>query len=503
MSQLFFAPRCYALVATALLANCLRAAEVAVSPAAESALRTDRSEASERADVAVPPVSRVESTRVDRSVAAKSLATASTLGATDQKPTMLNGTLVSQWVMLGPDGVLRGRVAGLARIEELTDPPQTTEPIKPQARILLFSGRGSLQTITNADGAFEIRNCPPGSYGLLVIGRQSFAAVSLHVLPRSSDEHVEAGPLSEADDSPSTTGVAIARSLTIYPVAIENSQLQKLVSQAAPDSPSTPYAWEEFQTDPLGKQRFTAGASTVFAQRDGSVEGRLALPPQADGSAPFLDGMNLWIFRDGMTVTQAPVAADGTFKIVGLSPGEYGLLTVGRSGIAAASFELAPNLATLPRSGRMRYVSFTSSPDILPTPGLRLEIIPATTPEFHHICCQPFESFSDLELALDELPCDPCASACVTSCCETMGWGGGGGGGLYSSTPFPWAAAGLLGFIPGGGGEGSIPPPVIPIPEPGSLVLCGLLAAGVGLRRLRRPRLQAAREVPCVPSTDG
>jgi|GEM_PF-3850538 len=396
----------------------------------------------------------------------------------------LNGTLVAQWVRLSDDGVLRGRVAALARFEGLpaTTDPYVTETPKTQAKVLLVGQSGTLQTVTNQDGGFAFYKCKPGSYGLLIIGRKSFAAVPLHVLPASD------GSGGDELARESVTGSRASRQVTVFPAVVNNDQLQGFVNVSGPAHSATPFAWEEFESDPLGPRRQTASGSTVFANDDGSFTGRFALPPRQDGVWVPLQDMHLWILRDGEVVADTVVQSDGSFRVAQLPAGEYGLVTAGASGLAAATFQLLPHPLLAGLKQTLGYVSYRSADDQLPPPGLRLEIIPADAgPDFQKICCQPFDMLEILNVTDEEVPCEPCGGATLTSCCQPQGWGGGGGGGLYGGgSPPIWPLAGLF-FVPPGTGGGIVTPPQ-PVPEPSTLIITGLLGAGCATRYRSRKR---------------
>jgi hypothetical protein len=60
-----------------------------------------------------------------------------------------------------------------------------------------------------------------------------------------------------------------------------------------------------------------------------------------------MNGMQVAVLRDGHIVAEAPVAADGTFRIADLPSGSYGFLAYGPQGGAAIAFEFNDRKRTL------------------------------------------------------------------------------------------------------------------------------------------------------------
>jgi hypothetical protein len=327
---------------------------------------------------------------------------------------VINETLVNQWVAVGSDNALRGKVQ---RVQSGSD----GQPMAGAKVVLMMPRQPAITVQSDREGNFEVANCPPGNYACVVAGENAFAAFALHVLPPSAD--------ASADD------VSV---LEVPAAAIERDTLLQMIRGYLPTEVKD-YSWQSFSKDPLAADRSVTQPFRIVAGADGALIGKVALPP-VEGSEMVVEGMNIAITRGNEIVGRAQAESDGSFRVAGLDPGNYGMVVAGKSGFAFAGFELLSqeDNAQLEASSGERLVGIFGRNKRC-CPCLNVEILPCEcAPVCEEVICEPVVVEEVVvaeapveEVILEEAPLDMCGMAgCGCMGGGYGGYGGGGGGGL-------------------------------------------------------------------------
>jgi hypothetical protein len=249
------------------------------------------------------------------------------INAVAELPQQLNQLSFHQWVTADADGNLRVQLVG-------SDGWQMVTPVG--VELLLVHRSAIVQARSpDSDGAVVFDKPRPGVYQLVISSSGIYGSLPISLLARS------AGP-----------GLPdVVRMPVIVPAraAISDRLAAGTLPIAAEETPG------QFDRDPLGPHR-VAGSSLIMAAADGSLRGQLSMIGQPVSKID-MTGMQVAVLRDGQVVAQAPVAVDGTFRVIDLPGGSYGLLAYGPQGGAAVAFEFTDRKrSVLPGSADERLI---------------------------------------------------------------------------------------------------------------------------------------------------
>ncbi|MEZ6090936.1 MAG: hypothetical protein R3C05_23515 [Pirellulaceae bacterium] len=255
------------------------------------------------------------------------------------------------------DGVRRGDLARLALI-----------PIHANA-----TGE-TIRGTTRLDGSFTLENVDFGTYAMVVHSQDVLATYTLHVLPSSRLSRNKSATTGSTRPASFQPAAASSDDLRVYAAPTNNAFVMRRAANYLPMGSVKPYPIHRFTIDPL-QARDRSKERQVYAANDGSLKGRLLLPPASDGTSPPVIGMNVLLVRGKEVLASQVVGADGRFKVDELPLGDYGLVAAGTSGFASVGFEFLEERAAMRSSGNdFRYVSLNQpagDEDIV------IEIVPA------------------------------------------------------------------------------------------------------------------------------
>jgi hypothetical protein len=255
-------------------------------------------------------------------------------------------------------------------------------------------------------------------YSLVSRTNQSIAAFALQVLDGKAAAYL-----------PNSVEVRAIRS------TVDNGDKVKEIirSQVAPGLVSRTNGVVAASVDPLGSERRFAVSHVIKLDENGSLHGQLAKSGVASGSSE-IEGMTVFVLKDGVEVARTEADANGAFVVKGLSPGVYGFIAAGSGSFAATSFQVVdPSLAQRAADGR-RLVSMNLA-DCCPI--LNCEVVDSA----EVACCESMV-VETVVAAVEE--CAPIGEVVVDECEMAPSCGGGCGGG--------WGGGG--GGFGGGGGSG-------------------------------------------------
>ncbi|XZE55512.1 hypothetical protein SH139x_001524 [Planctomycetaceae bacterium SH139] len=172
-------------------------------------------------------------------------------------------------------------------------------------------------------------------------------------------------------------------------------------------------------------------------QPDGALVGRLSMIGWRIATVN-MEGMMVRLTRDGQTIAEAAVAADGSYAISHVSPGSVNVLVFGPQGFAALGVQLVPAGSQVERARTQAGGKLVAAPR-RPCETLKIEVAP-----LHDVVVPtqlPCDCFTE-PLVASQL--GPCGTPCGGLPGDMLGVDG------FSGMP------GVDGFggVPGGGGFG-------------------------------------------------
>ena len=333
----------------------------------------------------------------------------------------LNDLFSRQWVKLDASGRIEGQV-----VELLADDKR---PIDGVPVALVRDGKVVSSANADSTGKFSFQGIEPGLYSLVSRTNQTLAAFALQVLDGQAADHL-----------PSAIEVRAIRS-----VSDNGEKVKEIIRSQVVPGVLSPDAMASVAMDPLAAERRFALSHIVKLDGNGNLQGQLAKSGVA-GAASDVEGMTVYVLKDGTEVARTEADADGQFTIKGLPQGVYGFVAAGSGSFAATSFQVVdPSLAQKASDGR-RLVSMNMA-DCCPI--LNCEVIECAAVT----CCEPAIIETVIEAPIIESCAPPIAEVAVDecgmapSCGGGCGWGGGGyggGGGGYGG------GGGGGGFLGGG-----------------------------------------------------
>jgi len=230
-----------------------------------------------------------------------------------ESPNMINLLHQREWVRLGEDGNVHGKLSVLTTDGQLEG--------RIGAKVVISrDGQVVMETITDTDGVFTLEGLKPGAYGLQSRGDYTFAAFALHVLPASSTH--------------------LSSDLEVYAAVIPAVKASELILGGlvpADLSSGDDAYYRNFESDPLkGKRTFNNSHQVVL--QDGVLVGRVSRPGWTFEEQD-LRGSIAQIVREGEVIAKAAVSKDGYYRVENMEPGVYDLFVSGDDGFAVMAFE--------------------------------------------------------------------------------------------------------------------------------------------------------------------
>ena len=220
--------------------------------------------------------------------------------------------LTSQWVQLDSGGGVSGRVVIPGRNGSVA--------AVSWANVTMHSGSGRrLDTVANRRGEFRITGARAGVYTLTAFSDNAVACYALHVVPAAGGYPV---------------AIEIAAAGMRPDLAIETIDRYRRPFQHSVQTVSQ----QELETDLLPLT--VSGKSYRVLRSEGGLSVHLYAAGVTGGALTNAQPTNVFVMRSGLQVGRAVTAADGSFRISGLSEGDYELVSVGPSGVAVVGFEL-------------------------------------------------------------------------------------------------------------------------------------------------------------------
>ncbi len=341
-----------------------------------------------------------------------------------EKP--LNDLFSRQWVKLSDSGKIDGQLIELVSEEK--------KPLAGLPVALVREGKIVTSTTAGNDGKFSFSGVRPGLYSLVSRTNETIAAFALQVLDGKDASHL-----------PSSIEVRAIRSV--------GDKVKEIVrAQVVPGMVSRSDTTAAISIDPLANERRFAMSHVVKLDENGNLQGHLA-KSGVSASASRIEGMTVFVLKNGVEVARTEVDTDGQFVVKGIEQGVYGFIAAGSGSFVATSFQivnpaLVNNNNLTADGGRLVSMNMQDC-----CPAMNCEVIESCEIS----ACEPSVCETVVQQApivesscCDAVPVEGCGCGQAPTCgggCGGGGWGGGGYGGGGSGG----GGGGLFG---GGGGGG-------------------------------------------------
>ena len=333
----------------------------------------------------------------------------------------LNDLFSRQWVRSDASG----RVSG--SLVQLTD--KSKLPVEGLPIVLVQNGKIAYSAKSDAEGNFSYEGVKPGQYSLISRTNESIAVFAVQVLDATAAEHL-----------PTNIEVRIIRSA--------GEKIKEIVAaQTVPSDLSSISSLKKVNVDPLATGRRFANSSVVRLNETGRLEGQVARSG-ISVSDSRLQGMSIYVLKDGAEVARSEVDVNGHFSVGDLTEGAYGFIAAGSNGFVATSFQVVEaKVAKLTASGD-KFVGLNQNGCC---PQLNCEVVEScevVTCEVAQVCETVIET---PVVETCEVISEPIVEEVILeeACGQTCGCGGGMGG--FSGGGYGGGGGGF-----GGGGFGNL-----------------------------------------------
>ncbi|MFN9750605.1 MAG: hypothetical protein ACK57U_04390, partial [Planctomycetota bacterium] len=244
----------------------------------------------------------------------------------------LGDQLRANWVLLGNNGLLQGRVLGGAKVNAAKVPVY-----------LLSRGRVLTQTRTDADGNFTFSNVQQGTYSLVGFGEDAFFAFGFNAIDyaESIQFRMPEKLLIQAVENKTTINLDWIR---YFAPNLQFRVYGRFVSKQGSGDPAALYG-----TDGLALLAPQAAPATsvqyhpVSLTEDGTLVGRVHQIDELNGRPVDVRGVRTILIQDDKVVKAASADNFGVFSIAGVSPGDYSLVAVGNDGMGCIGIHIVAN----------------------------------------------------------------------------------------------------------------------------------------------------------------
>ena len=204
---------------------------------------------------------------------------------------------------------------------------------------LNLQGEVVASATTGADGVFRFENVPPGAYSFIATSPENITTFGVYVFDSATPAGNEV-QFSVAATSSNTSNVR----------EILNSEIQ-----------TVSYNYTPSENEVTVKQEI----SQVELDGDGAMNGRISPLRWEDQEQTYdLTGNQVYLIDASGVVANAPVNADGSYSLPGVSPGVYDFVSFGPHGAAALSIEVIGDNSVASNQANTEFAS-TSSPTAL------------------------------------------------------------------------------------------------------------------------------------------
>ncbi len=237
--------------------------------------------------------------------------------------------LRSNWVMVGPTGVLQGTVRPIDGAEV---PGMTV--------YLMNKGRLVKTAAVQGDGSFSFNNVRRGAYSLVGWGDKAFFAFGANVLGYSED----------ADESTPTyiTTYAFQNTTTIntdwiryFTPNVSYRIYGRHIEGEGPDDPEQLFGVEglsDYQPEAIAST--SVGGTPVSLTSDGRLIGRVHQMRSSDGRPIDVRSTKVMLLKRDSVVASTTTDNYGVFEFEQVPPGGYGLLAAGVDGVGLTGLEV-------------------------------------------------------------------------------------------------------------------------------------------------------------------
>lgn len=248
-----------------------------------------------------------------------------------------NGNVIGEqlranWVMLGNNGLLQGRVLGGATVNAAKIPVY-----------LLSRGKVLTQTRTDADGNFSFNNVQQGTYSLVGFGDDAFFAFGFDAIDyaESIQFRMPDKLLVRAVQNKTTINLDWIR---FFAPNLQFRVYGRFISQQGSKDPASLYGVDGISIIPPQAAPATSiQTHPVSLTEDGTLVGRVHQIDELNGRPVDVRGVRAILIQDDKVFGAASTDNYGVFSIPGVTPGFYSIVAVGNDGMGCIGVEVVAN----------------------------------------------------------------------------------------------------------------------------------------------------------------
>ena len=228
----------------------------------------------------------------------------------------------TQWVEVSPDQDLIGRLITLGDEGEIK--------AAGAARIVMTRfDQQSFRGTTDELGRFTMEKIEPGYYALSAVGEEFCFSAPIHVIPSTM---------------PTADALPVTLELPVTPISL--AAFIEPLQRYLPIDPLMPQQDFTKVDLPALHPSIEDNFRYVITQVDGGLSGRVFAAGANGDELPEPGVMNVILFYGISTIGPVQTDSQGTFYIADVPPDNYGILAVGRSGVAIAGLRVVEPVLT-------------------------------------------------------------------------------------------------------------------------------------------------------------
>jgi hypothetical protein len=232
-------------------------------------------------------------------------------------------------VVLGENGVVSGSFGSVAGTDGVLDPVE--------GLLVHFIRNGEIagSSVTTEDGSYSASGLEPGIYSIIASGDNGFCAIGIRAV--AGDATSEPTQLMTAVVPPRDFLLAkhlVNKSLSTEPHAWDSADVERESTRG--NQPSTAIQHHQLNLGP-----------------DGSLQGVVNLLTES-GEVKSITDFTLDFIMGDTVVASTSLSEDGSFRVMGLTPGAYSVVGTGEDGVLALGIDVLGAFAVALEPGEFR-----------------------------------------------------------------------------------------------------------------------------------------------------
>ncbi|MCA9034005.1 MAG: hypothetical protein KDA91_02690 [Planctomycetaceae bacterium] len=206
---------------------------------------------------------------------------------------------------------------------------------------LVKDGRRVTSALSDDAGVFSVQGLEPGVYGLIATGTTGYALYSFRAVagPEPGDAVADNAASPVSLDLQINTVSVLPRDFPTVRDLIERRYANTAARESVIASrvPTVPGADHSFGSGP---ESTPLNGHQVQLRSNGDLVGEVNLLETTDGYLRPVRDITVYFVMDNTIIGSTAVNADGSFRLVGLTPGFYSVVGVGDDGVLAVGVDV-------------------------------------------------------------------------------------------------------------------------------------------------------------------